>query len=192
MLGFIKLVGVQPAHSRLSIKCRWKLEASLWLGVGVIIWVALGQVRPGWRPDVSNFAEWIALGLAGVATLTALQVKRRLWRKFKQDDELKSVKPPNPLGLIDVLREHGVREFGSMYLYMPIPRRPKHQHAWAWLEMLDTKGLIKGEPWHIKARHVKDTIRESHPGLFEGSPSQFDVYRLDWRTLTEMMGDDLD
>jgi len=78
-----------------------------------------------------------------------------------------------------------------MYLYMPIPRRAKHKHAWAWLEMLDMQGLIKGEPWHIKAQHVKDTIEESHPNLFEGNPTQFDVYRLDWRTLTDMMGDDL-
>jgi hypothetical protein len=192
MEGFAKAIETGPAPMRLSSSCRWKLEGSLWAAVSVISWEAAGPFRPVLEPNSAFVAEWLAVGLAGIATLTALQVKRRIWRKFKQDDELKAVKPPNPLGLIDVLREHGVREFGSMYLYMPIPRRPKHQHAWAWLEMLDMKGLIKGEPWHIKARHVKDTIRESHPGLFEGSPSQFDVYRLDWRTLTEMMGDDLD
>ncbi len=192
MFGFIKLVGARPTDKKLSWTCRWKLEGSLWVGVIVIIWEALAPIRPALGPNVSIFAEWIALGLAGIATLTALQVKRRLWRKLEKENELKAIRPPNPLGLIDVLREHGVREFGSMYLYMPIPRRAKHKHAWAWLEMLDMKGLIKGEPWHIKARHVKDTIRESHPGLFEGAPTQFDVYRLDWRTLTQMMGDDLD
>lgn len=192
MLGFIKLVGPQPTYKSLSSYCRWKLEGSFWTGVIAIMWVALAPFRPALGLEVSNLADWVALGLAGLATLTALQVKRRLWQKLEKEDELKAIKPPNPLGLIDVLREHGVREFGSMYLYMPIPRRAKHKHAWAWLEMLDMKGLIKGEAWHIKAKHVRDTIRESHPGLFEGSPTQFDVYRLDWRTLTHMMGDDLD
>ncbi len=187
-----KQIGLRPANQGLSSYCRWKLEGSFWAGILVIAWEASAAFHPPFSPDVSYFAEWIALGLAGVATLTAIQVKRRLWQRMKRDESLKSTKPPNPLGLIDVLREHGVREFGSMYLYMPIPRRAKHKHAWAWLEMLDLKGLIKGEPWHIKAKHVKDTIRESHPGLFEGSPNQFDVYRLDWRTLTQMMGDELD
>lgn len=192
MSEFIRLIGIQPIHKTKRPICRWKIEGSYWVGVSVIAWEALSPVRPAMGPEVSTFAEWVALGLAGLATFTALQVKRRLWRKLEKKDELKAIKPPNPLGLIDVLREHGVREFGSMYLYMPIPRRAKHQHAWAWLEMLDLKGLIKGEAWHIKAKHVKDAIRESHPGLFEGSPTQFDVYRLDWRTLTHMMGDDLD
>ena len=191
MYGFIRLVGIEPVRKTKRPLCRWKIEGSYWAGVSVIIWVALAPVRPALGLEVSYFAEWVALGLAGLATLTALQVKRRLWQKLEKENQLK-IKGPNPLGLIDVLREHGVREFGSMYLYMPIPRRAKHKHAWAWLEMLDMKGLIKGEPWHIKARHVKDTIRESHPNLFEGSPTQFDVYRLDWRTLTQMMGDDLD
>lgn len=191
MLGFVRLVGIPPTEYELSWACRFKLEGSLWAGVGVILWIASAPVRPALDPQISAFAEWIALGLAGMATLTALQVKKRLWKKLEKESELK-LKQPNPLGLIDVLREHGVREFGSMYLYMPLPRRAKHKHAWAWLEMLDMKGLIKGEPWHIKAKHVKDAIRESHPALFEGSPNQFDVYRLDWRTLADMIGDDLD
>lgn len=192
MRTFMKLAGMKPVNRELSWQSRLKLEGSLWAGVVVIIWEMLTPLRSILGPDVSHFAEWVALGLAGVATLTAIQVKRRLWRKIKRDDELKTIKPPNPLGLIDVLREHGVREFGSMYLYMPIPKQAKHQHAWAWLEMLDAKGLIKGTPWHIKANHVKDTVRDSHPGLFHGEPIQFDVYRLDWQALTEMLGDDLD
>ncbi len=191
-MEMIKQFGLRPANQGLSPYCRWKLEGSFWAGILVIAWEVSAPFHPSLSADVSYFAEWIALGLAGVATLTAIQVKRRVWLRMKQEESLTSKKSPNPLGLIDVLREHGVREFGSMYLYMPIPRRAKHQHAWAWLEMLDLKGLIKGEPWHIKAKHVKDTIRESHPGLFEGSPNQFDVYRLDWRTLTQMMDDELD
>ena len=190
MIGFIKLVSVQPAETGLSSSCRLKIEGSLWTGVIVIIWVALIPFWPQLGFEVTPFAEWVALGLAGLASFTALQVKRRLWRKLDKENELK-IKPPNPLGLIDVLRDHGVREFGSMYLYMPIPRRPKHNHAWAWLEMLEIKGLIKGEPWNVNAKHVSNAIRESHPNLFEGSPTQFDIYRLDWRTLTQMM-DDLD
>ena len=192
MLGLNKTVGIQPTNRGLGWPGRLKLEGCLWAGVTVIIWEMIAPLRSMLGPEINNFAEWVALGLAGVATLTAIQIKRRLWRNDKREQERKSSKPPNPLGLIDVLREHGVREFGSMYLYMPIPKLAKHQHAWAWLEMLDMKGLIKGEPWHIKADHVRDSVRESHPGLFEGSPIQFDVYRLDWRTLTEMLGDDFD
>ena len=60
-----------------------------------------------------------------------------------------------------------------------------------WLEMLDAKGLIKGEPWQIQAKHVRASIHESHRSLFDGSPSHFHIYRLDWQSLTEMMGDHL-
>lgn len=192
MIGFSRFFDARRRYARLRWPDQWQLDGSFWASVVVVAWIVLAPFRPQLGPDLAQFAEWVALGIAGAAMITALHVKRRFQRKLELEEELRSIKPTNPLRLIDVLREHGVREFGSMYLYMPIPKRARHDEAWAWLEMLDAKGLIKGEPWHIKAKHAKDTIRESHPNLFEGSPSHFDVFRLDWQTLTQMMGDQLD
>ncbi len=181
-----------PAHRGWSLSTSWQLNASLWAGVTVIIWETAVPLRSFLGPDMVTFAEWVALGLAGMATITAIQVKRRLHRKWQREEQQKDPEKPNPMGLMDVLREHGVREFGSMYLYMPMPKEARHQHAWAWLDLLDTKGLVKGSPWHIKTDHVKDTVRKTHPRLFEGDPRHFDVFRLDWQSLTETLGEDFD
>jgi len=78
-----------------------------------------------------------------------------------------------------------------MYLYMPMPKQHRHAAAWDWIETLAAQGLIKGEPWHIKADHVKETVRNSHTHLFTDEPRHFDVYRLDWQTLNKIMEDDL-
>ena len=142
-------------------------------------------------PEMTPIAEWIALGLAGAAAVTAMQVKRRLRQRLAVENAPREIKAPNPLSLIELLREHGVRELGSMYLYMPMPRDARHGAAWAWIETLRAEGLIKGEPWHIKADHVKETIRQSHAHLFTDETLHFDVYRLDRQTLNEIMGEDV-
>ncbi len=190
MSGSIKLVDERTRRLPLGWRSRWKLEASLWTGLLVIGWETT-PLRSLLVTDIAPFAEWIALGLAGVATLTAMQVKRRLRQRLVAEEASKAIRAPNPLSLIELLREHGVREFGSMYLYMPMPKRARHDAAWAWIEMLQAKGLVKGAPWHIKADYVKETVRQSHAHLFAANTLHFDVYRLDWQTLNEIMGDEL-
>ena len=190
MFGSIRLVDERPRRLLLGWRSRWKLEASLWSGLLVICWETT-PIRSMLVADMAPFAEWIALGLAGVATFTAMQVKRRLRQRLAAEDMTRAIKAPNPLSLIELLREHGVREFGSMYLYMPMPKRARHDAAWAWIETLQAEGLIKGAPWHIKADHVKETICQSHAHLFADDTVHFDVYRLDWQALNEIMGDEL-
>ncbi len=192
MTSSVKSIAERRQSALLGWRSLWKLEASLCGGVAVILWET-AALRSPFIAEAAPFAEWIALGLAGVATVTAIQVKRRLHRRLQaQDEAAKGIRAPNPLSLIELLREHGVREFGSMYLYMPMPRRARHDAAWSWIETLTAEGLIKGDPWHIKADHVKETVRTSHAHLFFDGVDHFDVYRLDWRTLSEMMGDELD
>jgi hypothetical protein len=192
MSSSTKLIHERRSAAPLGWRSRWKLEASLWAGVAVIVWESFPPLRPHLGPDAAFLAEWIALGLASAAAITAVQVKRRLNRRLAAEAEAaKTPKAPNPLSLIELLREHGVREFGSMYLYMPVPRRARHKAAWTWLETLAKAGLTKGEPWRIKAPHVKETVRQSHAHLFEGEPTHFEVHRLDWRTLTDLMGEEL-
>ena len=190
MSGSIRLIDERSRHLPLGWRSRWKLEASFWSGLLVIGW-EITPLRSMLVTDIAPFAEWIALGLAGVATLTAMQVKRRLRQRLAAEEAAKVIKAPNPLSLVELLREHGVREFGSMYLYMPIPKRARHDAAWAWIDTLQVEGLIKGVPWHIKADHVKETVRQSHAHLFADDTEHFDVYRLDWQTLNEIMGDEL-
>lgn len=189
MSGSIKLIDERRPHGPLSWRSRWKLEASFWTGLLVIGWETT-PLRSFMLSDVVPFAEWIALGLAGVATVTAMQVKRRLRQKMAAERAPRMIRAPNPLSLAELLRQHGVREFGSMYLYMPSPKRNRHEAAWMWIETLQTEGLIKGDPWHIKADYVKETVRQSHGHLFSADISHFDVYRLDWQTLSEMMDDE--
>ncbi|MEM9627224.1 MAG: hypothetical protein AAGA21_13390 [Pseudomonadota bacterium] len=190
MSDSIRLVDERSRQLPLGWRSRWKLEASLWVGLCVIGW-EITPLRSLFVAEAAPFAEWIALGLAGAAALTAMQVKRRLRQRLAAEEAGKGIKAPNPLSLIELLREHGVREFGSMYLYMPIPRRARHNAAWVWIETLQDEGLVKGDPWPIKADHVKETVRQSHAHLFADDTVHFDVYRLDWQTLSEIMGDEL-
>lgn len=185
-----KLIEKRRDKAPLHWFSRWTLEGSLWAGIAVMAWETM-PYRSYFVPEVTPLTEWIALGLAGVAAVTAIQVKRRLHRRLQEQERGKLLKTPNPLSLIELLREHGVREFGSMYLYMPVPRHARHQAAWEWVETLADERLIKGDPWHIKADHVKETVRESHAHLFAEEPQHFDVYRLDWQALTEIMEGDL-
>ena len=174
----------------LGWRSRWQLEASLWLGLLVIGWEAT-PLRSFLMGEIIPLAEWVALGLAGVATLTAIRVKFRLQRRLAADKATRAIKAPNTLSLIDLLREYGVREFGSMYLYMPMPRNDRHDAAWGWIETLKEERLIKGAPWHIKADHVKESVRQSHAHLFTDETEHFDVYRLDWAVLSEILEDEL-
>ena len=143
MSGSIRLVDERSRRLPLGWRSRWKLEASLWSGLLVIGWETT-PLRSMFVADMVPFAEWIALGLAGVATLTAMQVKRRLRQRLAAEEAAKVIKAPNPLSLIELLREHGVREFGSMYLYMPIPKRARHDAAWAWIETLQVGRADQG------------------------------------------------
>ena len=190
MSGFARYADERRSPPLLGWRSRWKLEASFWSGLFVIGWEAT-PLPSFFVTDTPPFTGWLTLGLAGFATLTAIQVKRRLHRRLAAEKAARAIRAPNPLSLIELLREHGVREFGSMYLYMPMPKRPRHNAAWAWIETLRAEGLIKGEPWHIKAEHVKESVRESYGGLFADDTTHFDVYRLDWQTLQEIMGDEL-
>lgn len=190
MFDSIRLADDHHRKQPLDWLSRLQLEASLWSGLLVIGWETT-SLPSFFMGEIVPFAEWVALGLAGVATITAMRVKRRLHRRLAAEKAAKAIKAPNPLGLIELLREHGVREFGSMYLYMPMPRNDRHHAAWGWIETLRAESLIKGTPWHIKADHVKETVRQSHAHLFADDIEHFDVYRLDWQTLSEIIGDEL-
>lgn len=191
MNGSMKLIEGRRNSALLGWRSRWQLEASIWAGVLVIAWemtplrfYILGEIKP--------FAEWIALGLAGIAMVTAMRVKRRYNRRLEaQKQAARMIKAPNSLSLVELLREHGVREFGSMYLYMPTPKQATHDAAWNWIDTLRDEGLVIGDPWHIKADHVKETVRQSHAHLFADDTTDFDVFRLDLETLNEIMGNEI-
>ena len=170
---------------------RWQLEASFWCGVVVILWAILAPRASLRDPQVNLFAEWVAVGLAAIAVLSVVRIKRRIWRR-QRGDRSDPLRPSRSIALADVLREHGVRECGTMYLYMPKPRRADHEHVWTWLAMLRRRGVIEGRTWDVAADHAPEAMRRSHPNLFEGSPSHFEVYRLNWRLLIEVMDQDLD
>ncbi len=187
----IRMRGGRRSEVDLDPAGRWQLEASLWCGVAIIFWALLAPRASLRDPQVNMFAEWLAVGLATIAVLTVVRVKRQIWRR-RRSGRSDPVRTSGSIALADVLRDHGVREFGTMYLYMPKPRRADHEDVWAWLAMLRTRRVIEGRTWHIQVEHAPETMRRSHPNLFEGSPSHFEVYRLNWRLLIEVMDEDSD
>lgn len=191
MNGSIRLVEERQNSALLGWRSLWKLEASFWTGIAVIAWEAT-PLRFYMLAELAPIAEWIALGLAGIAVITAIQVKRRLRRRLEARKQIgRRVKAPNPLSLKKLIEKYGVEEFRSMYLYMPMPKRARHEAAWAWIDALEEQGLIIGDPWDIKVEHVKETVRKSHAHLFIDGVERFDVYRLDWQALNEIMGEEL-
>ena len=142
MSGSIKLISERRHRLLLDWLSRWQLEASFWAALAVMAW-ELPPVRSFFIGTIPPFAEWIAVGLAGVAMVTAIQVK---WR---------------------------------------------HHAAWAWIDTLQAEGLIKGDPWPIKAERIKETVRKSHGHLIDDGTRHFDVYRLDIEALHKIMGDAL-
>lgn len=189
MEGSIRTIHERQRRIPLQWGSRFKLEASLWTSFLVFGWET--PIRSLLVIEAPPVAGWVTLGLAFAAMVTAMQVKRKLRKKLAADRVPRIIAAPNPLSLIELIRAHGVREFGSMYLYMPMPRRARHDAAWAWIETLRKEGLIKGDPWRIKVSHVKEAIRTSHAELFTEDTEHVDVYRLDWQTLRDIIGDEL-
>lgn len=190
MSGSIRLADERRYRFPLKRLSHWKLEASFWTGFLVFGW-EMPPIRSLFVADMPTFVEWIAVGLAAVAMVTAMRAKRGLSQKSAAEEARRAIAAPNSLSLVELLREHGVREFGSMYLYMPMPKRDLDDAAWAWITTLQAEGLIKGDQWHVRADHIKETIRNSHGCLFTDDTTHFDVYRLDWQALSRMMGDEL-
>lgn len=190
MNGSIRTLDERRRSLPLGGRSRWKIEASFWSGLLVIGWETV-PLPSFFVADAPPYAQWIAIGIAGIAMVTAIQVKLRHRQKPKAERSARIITAPNPLSLIDLLGRYGVREFGSMYLYMPLPKRADNAAAWAWIDTLRDEGLLKGDPWKYKADHVKDRIKQSHADLFEDGTEQFEVYRVDLESLTKIMGDEL-
>ena len=185
----IKLTDESHRPMFLGRLSRMKLEGSFWTGLLVVGWEAM-PFQSLFEVDAPPFAEWIALALAALAVFTAIQVKLRLRQRLAAEQAVKVLEAPNPLSLSELIRTHGVREFGSMYLYMPMPRRPRHDAAWAWIETLQAEQLIKGHPWPIKAERVKEHVRQNYGHLFSEDTEHFQVYRLDWQALHEFVAEE--
>lgn len=189
MEGFIRPLDERQRRIPLQWPSRLKLDASLWTSAIVFGWES--PLRSLLVVDAPPFAGWVSLILAFGAMLTAMQVKRRLRQGLAAEQEPRIIAAPNPLSLRDLLQAHGVREYNSLYLYMPLPKRTEHKAAWAWIETLGKEGLIKSDPRRIRADHIKETVKQCHADLFTDEASAFEVYWLDLRKLEEIIGDEL-
>ena len=88
MSGSIRLGQNHENAAPLGWRSLWKLEASFWTAIAVIVWEAT-PLRFYILTELGPFAEWIALGLAGIAVITAIQVKRRLRRRLKAKEAVR-------------------------------------------------------------------------------------------------------
>lgn len=91
----------------------------------------------------------------------------------------------NPIALINILRSYSREDYGTIYLYLPSPRRACDQEAWAWLQLLKSMGAARRR-WLIPADHAARTISETHAHLFSPPPVCFEAYRLDQNSLDKI------
>lgn len=91
----------------------------------------------------------------------------------------------NPITLINILRRYSREDYGTIFLYLPSPRREIDQEAWAWLQMLKSMGAARRR-WLIAADHAEATVGETHPHLFDPPPVCFETYRLDQASLDKI------
>ena len=83
----------------------------------------------------------------------------------------------NPIALINILRRYSREDYGTIFLYLPTPRRDIDQEAWAWLQLLKSMGAAR-KRWLISADHASAILEHTHPHLFAPPPVCFEVYRL--------------
>jgi hypothetical protein len=83
----------------------------------------------------------------------------------------------NPIALIGVLHRYSREDYGSIFLYLPRPRRAIDREAWAWLLMLRSMGAAR-KRWLVTTDHAEATLRKSHAHLFDPPPVCFETYRL--------------
>jgi hypothetical protein len=182
-------IGERQRRIPLQWPTRLKLDASLWASALVFGWEI--PFRTLVVTEAPPFAGWLSLILAFGAMVTAMQVKRRLRQGLTTEPSPRPIAAPNPLSLFEFLSAHRVRENNAMYLYMPMPKRPEHKAAWAWIDTLGREGLIKDAPRRVKLDYIKETVKQSHPDLFTDDAQEFEIYWLDFRALEELIGDEL-
>ncbi len=88
----------------------------------------------------------------------------------------------NPVALINVLRRYSREDYGSIFLYLPFPKRKTDQEAWDWLKLLQSLGATRRR-WLISADHGAAILADKHADLFDPPPVGFEVYRLDQKSL---------
>lgn len=91
----------------------------------------------------------------------------------------------NPVALINMLYRYSRKDYGSVFLYLPTPKREVDQEAWAWLDFLKSTRATR-KRWVISADHALVTLGETHAHLFSPPPVCFETYRLDQRTLNRI------
>lgn len=91
----------------------------------------------------------------------------------------------NPITLINILYRYSRKDYGSIFLYLPSPRRKIDTEAWRWLQFLKSMGALR-KHWMISADHAQITLSETHAHLFDPPPVCFETYRLDQRSLNRI------
>ncbi|MEM9450207.1 MAG: hypothetical protein AAGA75_16950 [Cyanobacteria bacterium P01_E01_bin.6] len=93
----------------------------------------------------------------------------------------------NPLGLVEVIQDYGVSEFGGLFVYLPHPRRNSNRQIWGWIEAMRLSDAIVGGPWQVRVDAVYSRLSDSHAKLLDGNPTHFEIYRLDRKRLADLM-----
>ena len=92
----------------------------------------------------------------------------------------------HPIALISILHRYSREDYGSIFLYLPRPKRRLDHDAWAWLRFLKSAGLAR-QRWLVSADDALLTIGGTHPHLFGPPPVCFETYRLQQRSLDRVI-----
>lgn len=92
----------------------------------------------------------------------------------------------HPIALISILHRYSREDYGSIFLYLPLPKRGVDQEAWAWLQLMKSMGAAR-KHWLVSADQALATVGKTHQHLFELPPVCFEIYRLDQRSLNKII-----
>ncbi len=83
----------------------------------------------------------------------------------------------NPVMLINVLSSYGREDWKTTFLYLPIPKRDADREVWAWVQVLQSMGVVRNR-WNISPEHAEANLRGMHRHLFDPWPEHFELISL--------------
>ena len=88
----------------------------------------------------------------------------------------------HPISLISMLQRYSREDYGTVFLYLPRPRRSVDADAWRWIRAWSSEGITRRR-WLISADEAKGVLGSTHPHLFDPPPICFEAYMLNAASL---------
>ena len=92
--------------------------------------------------------------LSGFSLFCRGMMGLKVSQKQSRIDHVGQPRQQNPLGLVNLLRDYGVDEFGGLFLYLPVPKRARDRDVWAWPRLLEAQEIVDGRSWKLAGKLI--------------------------------------